>query len=67
MEAPTPTASPELTFEILKAELACFTPILTAIKTAQAFQFIDNRFEAQYQRLSEQAGRLLNQLKSARR
>lgn len=67
MEAPTPTASPELTFEILKAELACFTPILTAIEKAQAFQFIDNRFDRQYQRLSKQADRLLNQLKSAHR
>lgn len=65
---PTATAaSPALRSKILVAGLARVTPILAAIEEAQAFQFIDNRFESHYQRLSRQADLLLNQLKSHRR
>lgn len=64
---PSPAASSALRFNKLIAELARVTPILTAIEKAQAFQFIDNHFESQYQRLSKQADRLLEQLKSCRR
>lgn len=63
----TAAVPPAPTSKTLAARLDQVTPVLAAIEKAQSFHFVDSRFENQYQRLSDQADLLLNQLKGHRR
>lgn len=65
--SPTPAVPLEPKSRTLATRLSRVAPVLCAIEQARSLQFVDERWDAQYLRLSRQADELLRQLRGRRR